>query len=626
MSERVKKFNVVFSAKSDIGLVRTENQDSFGIFPEENSASDYPAGQLFIVADGMGGHQGGKDASSLAVKTVKEEFFSSTLEEGVALKEAIEKANHAIFSKTGKKYEFSRMGTTCSALVIKNEKVVIGHVGDSRIYRIENNHLVQLTNDHTKVQEMLREGILTPEEARNYPSKSVLARALGIDETVKVDVTDDLKLKRGQIYILCSDGLSRVSNKEILSIVQHSTPSDACDQLIEIANERGGKDNITVVVIKIDPQQTEKIAPVMTGRGKEKKPGIKSFRKRSSVWLILIAVFFVIIALLVIKYKDSLFPLSETKIVEQPTINRADNLSTDNKSTKDPDYSDKKLLEKAQESLRNYDYDNAYLIYKSLLSNPTVRQEAIDGMNQIASSYLTIGDNYVSDKKFSEALKYYRKAEEIQPDNKNIKSLIKLCTDQLKNQELVSDPAPADDTPPAVTKTSPRFTVSGFDIKGWIYPGMDKSECSIAANEINFTNALSERFIVFNKDLFDVTISAEVHTDNSISAAGLIIGYVSPLDYYVFKYLDGGNYILQRVKGNEIKNLLEVKPKGTDRPDFRKMKIIYSDNLISIYDQKGLISSYKSVFGIFGKSGVYVDKGSTASLKDISISGVTNLD
>ena len=203
MPSPVKKLNIIFAAKSDIGLVRTENQDSFGKFPEENTNLYSPKGQLFIVADGMGGHKGGKEASTIAVRVVKEEYFSSPYEESVALRGAIDKANNTIYNESGDKSDFGRMGTTCSALVLIEDKGIIGHVGDSRIYRIENRTIEQLTNDHTKVQEMLREGILTPEEAKNYPSKSVLARALGVDENVKIDIIEDLQLKSGtKLYSL----------------------------------------------------------------------------------------------------------------------------------------------------------------------------------------------------------------------------------------------------------------------------------------------------------------------------------------------------------------------------------------------------------------------------------------
>ncbi len=628
MAELIKKFYFLFSAKSDIGLVRKENQDSFGKFPENNTDLDSPKGQLFIVADGMGGHKGGKEASSIAVKVVNNEYFASSYDESIALKEAIEKANITIFKKSGDKSQFGRMGTTCSVLVLMGNKGIIGHVGDSRIYKIENNFIEQLTTDHTKVQEMLREGILTPEDARNYPSKSVLARALGVEEVVKVDIIDDIRLARGQSYILCSDGLAKVSKGEILNIVTNHSPSDACDILIDLANERGGKDNITAIVIKINPVPVSKIpesGPVRKTIQKPVKRKVKRYSPNRKGWLAVSVIFLIIIILFFVQYQDSVFSSSPGRVVKKYTGQQSTKTFNKDKPKIDFEDTDSKLLDEAHRSLREKDYNNAYIIYKSLLSNKSFRQEALKGLDEIASGYLSYADKLMDSKDFKEALVYYKKAEAIKPEDEGIKSLIKLCTDQLNFNEPLPETIATPNMPSADTKTSPKFTVSRFDLPGWIYPGLQKNECSISSNEITFTGTTNERFIVYNQDLFDLTISAGTEIDDHNSSIGLIIGYVSPLDYYIFKYRDGGNYTLQRIKGNDIEKLLVVKPNNAGESDLRKMKLIYTKNLISIYDQNGLIGSYKSVYGIFGKAGIYVDKNSSAKFKDLSISGDTEL-
>jgi protein phosphatase len=628
MPTPVKKFTIVFAAKSDIGLVRTENQDSFGKFPEDNLDLYTLKGQLFIVADGMGGHKGGKEASTIAVKVVNSEYFNSPYDESVALKEAIEKANTAIYNQSGDKSEFGRMGTTCSALILKDDKGIIGHVGDSRIYKIENNNIEQLTNDHTKVQEMLREGILTPEEAKNYPSKSVLARALGVDENVRIDLIEDIKLKKGQSYVLCSDGLAKVIKSEILHIVSNNTPSDACNILVDLANERGGKDNVTVLIIKVDPDQVkiQPVKPVKSVKKKVKIPVTRDRRKKSKGWLGVIIVFFIILVLVFILYKDSLF---STAPVEKDN-NSARNGIMENgnkvKPTINLDDADKKLLDKANRLLKEKDYEGAFSIYKAILNDQPMHQTALKGVNAIASAYSSIADGLMNEKNFEEALKFYKKAEVIQPDNEKIKSQIRLCTSQLVYQQPGIDSSSIDTTPISDSESDSRITVSKFDLPGWNYPGINKNEFSINNNELNFTNTLGEKFIIYNKDLFDVTISINTEIENPNSVLGLIIGYVSQLDYYIFKYRDGGNYTLQRIKGNDIEKLLVIRPKDSGESNSRKMKIIYSDNLISIYDQNGLISSYKSVWGIFGKAGLYVDKNSSIKFQNILLSGKTRLD
>lgn len=626
MPTPVKKFTIVFAAKSDIGLVRTENQDSFGKFPEDNLDIYSGKGQLFIVADGMGGHKGGKEASSIAVKVVNSEYFNSPYDETVALKEAIEKANTTIYNQSGDKSEFGRMGTTCSVLVLKDENGIIGHVGDSRIYKIENNIIEQLTNDHTKVQEMLREGILTPEEAINYPSKSVLARALGVDENVRIDIIENIKLKKGQSYILCSDGLAKVIKSEILHIVSNNTPSDACNILVDLANERGGKDNVTVLIIKVDPEQV-KIQPVKPVKKKVKKTVTVGRRKKGKGWLGAVIVFFsIIIVLLFIQYKDSIFTFAPAETENNTDLNQILENGNKVKPTISLDDADKKLLEKADRLLKTGDYESAFSLYKTILNEQPMHQAALKGVNAIASAYSSIADGLMSEKNFEEALKYYKKAEEIQPDNEKIKSQIRLCTSQIVYQEPGTDSSPMETPPGTDTETESRITTAKFDSPGWNYPGINKSEFSINSNELSFTNTLGEKFIIYNKDLFDVTMTVNTEIDNPNSVLGIIIGYVSQLDYYIFKYRDGGNYTLQRIKGNDIEKLLVIRPKDSGESAKRKMKIIYSDNLISIYDQNGLISSFKSVWGIFGKAGLYVDKNSSVKFQNILLSGKTRLE
>ncbi|HSL90116.1 MAG TPA: protein phosphatase 2C domain-containing protein, partial [Ignavibacteriaceae bacterium] len=160
MSE-IQKLYLEYSGLSDIGMVRTENQDSYGKFPENDLDLYTERGQLFIVADGMGGHTGGKQASNIAVETVCNSYAKSGhFNLADALRAAIIEANTNIHQAAGKSTELSRMGTTCTTLLLQEDKGIIGHVGDSRVYRIEDGKIEQLTEDHTQVQAMLKEGVL----------------------------------------------------------------------------------------------------------------------------------------------------------------------------------------------------------------------------------------------------------------------------------------------------------------------------------------------------------------------------------------------------------------------------------------------------------------------------------
>ena len=144
------------------------------------------------------------------------------------------------------------MGTTCTALVMKGNRACIAHVGDSRVYRINRRKIEQLTSDHSKVAELMREGVLTEKQAKTHPQRSILSRALGVGESVEVDIIDDITLRSGDFFLLCTDGLAKVTDDEIESIVLSNSVQDACEKLINVAIDRGGDDNVTVQMIRIE--------------------------------------------------------------------------------------------------------------------------------------------------------------------------------------------------------------------------------------------------------------------------------------------------------------------------------------------------------------------------------------
>jgi serine/threonine protein phosphatase PrpC len=248
-----QKFSIRFDAATHVGMVRADNQDTFGIFPPDEKSVSPSKGSLFVVADGMGGHKGGKVASEMAVKTIGDVYFLDESESvWASLVNAIQAANEAVFSASKRDRALSGMGTTCVALVAKGSTVYVAHIGDSRAYRVTRERILQLTEDHATVAEMQRRGLLTAEEAKHHPERSVLYRALGTKLEAKTDVQPELIVGGEEWFVLCTDGLSNmVTNSEIHEIVVAHPPKKACDQLVALANERGGFDNITVVVVQV---------------------------------------------------------------------------------------------------------------------------------------------------------------------------------------------------------------------------------------------------------------------------------------------------------------------------------------------------------------------------------------
>ena len=238
-------------ASSDIGKAREINQDYYSIPKPEDSL------QLFILADGMGGYNGGEIASSLATASAKsyiENNFDKIEHNKEAIleliKNAIEYANMVVFEKSKQEPNLEGMGTTLDiCFIYNNNKVYVGHVGDSRIYRIRGEIIRKLTKDHSYVQQLVEDGKITREEAEHHPKKNMLLKALGCTSMVEPDLRAR-NIETGDILLMCSDGLTNmVEEKEIYRVVREN-PETAAQVLVDLANEAGGYDNITVVIIK----------------------------------------------------------------------------------------------------------------------------------------------------------------------------------------------------------------------------------------------------------------------------------------------------------------------------------------------------------------------------------------
>ncbi|XOB98981.1 PP2C family protein-serine/threonine phosphatase [Deinococcota bacterium DY0809b] len=240
------------SALTHPGRKRTTNQDAVG-----QKLTD--RGGVFVVADGMGGHRTGELASKLAVKNILEVTEEDTPSPTLLL-EAFEEANDAIYM-AGQRPESRGMGTTATALALDLPYALIAHVGDSRAYLLRDGVLTQLTQDHSWVAERLRQGLLTPTEARNHRWRNVITNALGSFPEARVDLIG-LKVQAGDRFLICSDGLSGVLEDAVLQEVLESMPPDAAaERLVKLANEWGGPDNISVVTVSVNRIPEDRAPP-----------------------------------------------------------------------------------------------------------------------------------------------------------------------------------------------------------------------------------------------------------------------------------------------------------------------------------------------------------------------------
>lgn len=246
-----------YAAKTDVGMKRTHNEDYFSLMEDE---------QLFIVADGMGGHSSGEVASRMAAETVSE-FYQRTKDEEATwpykmdrslsyienrLACGIKLANYKIYEAASKDIRFKGMGTTIVTCLINGDKIYIAHVGDSRCYRVRENKIEQMTRDHSLLEDYKdAKPDMTEEEERNFPHKNVITRALGMRDSVQVDITTQA-VKDGDVYLLCSDGLSGMVEDPALERILVEAPDleHSVAELVDQANRAGGTDNITTLILQ----------------------------------------------------------------------------------------------------------------------------------------------------------------------------------------------------------------------------------------------------------------------------------------------------------------------------------------------------------------------------------------
>jgi serine/threonine protein phosphatase PrpC len=241
---------VVVGATSDVGLVREANEDSYLI--------ERP---LYAVADGMGGHLAGDVASSTAVRVISEQAENASASEPESLIQIISSANSAIYEKAQADSALRGMGTTCTLALVDGGRALIAHVGDSRAYLLSDGNLKQLTEDHTLVSRMVREGRIHPDEAQHHPQRSIITRALGVDSEVDVDLLD-IELHLGDRLLICSDGLSSLVGDDTIqsSLQEVADPQEAAERLVAQANDAGGDDNITVIILEMRDDGAEAVA------------------------------------------------------------------------------------------------------------------------------------------------------------------------------------------------------------------------------------------------------------------------------------------------------------------------------------------------------------------------------
>lgn len=238
---------------SDVGCHRKLNEDCARYVNPDSYEKESGRGFLAVIADGMGGHAGGEVASECAVEMVISQYYDSHLEPHSALSQAFQKANQEIRRRASRERGLSGMGTTCTALALLNGEAFCAHVGDCRLYLVRDGELFQMTADHSEVARLVRQGLLSADEARVHEERNVLLRAMGVQEQLAVDTwSRPFSVKNRDRFMLCSDGLhDGLTEDDLRDNIVDVPPRDACRRLVKIAKDRGGFDNITLLLVAV---------------------------------------------------------------------------------------------------------------------------------------------------------------------------------------------------------------------------------------------------------------------------------------------------------------------------------------------------------------------------------------
>jgi protein phosphatase len=245
---------IELASLSDVGCQRENNEDRYSYWEPEGDEQFQRTGRLAIVADGMGGYEGGQEASRIAVEVIEKVYGEARYgDPQILLLEGFREAHQRIQEHANQHPELQGMGTTCTAIAVVGNRLYYAHVGDSRLYLVHDSEISRLTRDHSYVGRLVQNGIISLEEAEAHPQRHILTAAMGAGAEISPDCSPQpISLEMGDVLLLCTDGLwSLVSDSELQNAVAGSKPSDACGKLVEIAKERGGADNITVQVLRV---------------------------------------------------------------------------------------------------------------------------------------------------------------------------------------------------------------------------------------------------------------------------------------------------------------------------------------------------------------------------------------
>jgi tetratricopeptide (TPR) repeat protein len=530
--------------------------------------------------------------------------------------------NQIIFNYSKEKLETNKMGTTCSAILLKDKQVYIVHIGDSRIYRIRNKEIEQLTHDHTAVNEMYRKGILSKEEVESYPNKSALARAIGVEQKIKVEIIDNLNLRPNDYFILCTDGLSKISKNEIKRIVTLNPPDNACKILVDLANKEGGLDNVTVQVIKL----REDKRPLYSFR---RNAGANSRIKRIGIGILVLICLIAFIYFIFVKRETNssagINPedLGDTSLINEPTQSLA-----------------QKEILYANKLFEEGNLDSSIIIFRKILQSNPLNLDAVDKVNIIYNEYLNNAEYYMSVKLFKNALEYYQRANEIKPNDEQIMNIISYCKERIENDSSSAVDASSNkittqekdnftDGVPDNTDSGKNYSL--YDSSYWQLDDLNSSDYKFGKNGIAFFDSPVSKKIISKNSYNDIEIMVEIGFSKNglLGNNGLIVGYNRNREnniesYFSISINDNNELKLAKHVAN-ISSLIFSTTQNITSKDIIELKIKCLGPWIMLYFDGNLLKAWLNDNIIYGKIGLFSSRNSSINFSKLSISKRTSV-
>lgn len=614
-----------FANISNRGLRRRENHDGFGKFPNESADLSSPKGQLFLIADAKSGNPAGSDAAQMAIRIIQENYFSYPSNEiAFCLQRAFDIANRQLYQHAKANGLQKKFGATCSALVLTDKHAYVAHVGDCRVYRIGERKVDQLTMDHTHVPSPAS-GENNGKHQQKKSKKPKVTRALGVKLGIKVDIKYLHTLNPGEHFLLCTDGLKNISDKEIQTIILTDPPQQACNRLIELSRERGSQDDTTVQIVKYYHQEPEQPIEIFT---QEHKLPAKSIRWPA---YIIISTIFVLLGFLMYEplTKNS-FSLFGFSLDNSKTVSPGGNVE----STEE-EFVRQKLIE-AAEHLKFKRWDKAAAIYQAILENNDHNMEALEGLAIVADAYRREGDEDYRQQKWAGALLSYKKSIALKPDNQDLSGRIAECERNLeleKAAEMIRNTIPKDlesrENEPA---ESPKVTVDMFESSQWQAFGLyEHNDFRILPSTVTFFDNLKIKKLFYQQSFegVELAVVASVLSGSGEGKFGIILGHkpgqnLQPKNFYLFTIDKTEHFTLQKINQPGVETLVTEVIKPGIISNFSKiyLRVKCLNNFILMYANGELLKIVSVGEPIKGGVGLYSDPHLSVEFSQLQISPV----